>query len=127
MSGDGDSRTGAEVRGAAAGTDVGAPLCKPALRRDSLSTAHYPSTDLAGARALVEAWKPSRIVATGGGADRLGAEIAGVPIEHVSEFDAWARGAPLVAAEESVVPPDRFLLVSLGTGTSVLAGVRPLA
>src|SRR5215831_7713447 len=121
MSGDGGSRTGAEVRGSVAGIDVGATLCKLALRRDGLSTAHYPSTDLAGARALVEAWKPSRIAATGGGADRLGAEIAGVPIEHVSEFEAWARGAPLVAAEEGVGLPDRYLLVSLGTGTSVLS------
>src|SRR5262249_51428794 len=121
MSGDGGSRTGAELRGAVAGIDVGATLCKLALRRDGLSTAHYPSTRLSGARALVEAWKRSRIVATGGGADGLGAEIAGVPIEHVSEFEAWARGAPLVAAAEGVGLPDRYLLVSLGTGTSVLA------
>src|SRR5262249_62062321 len=98
MSGDGDSRTGAEVRGAVAGIDVGATLCKLALRRDGLSTAHYPSTDLSGARALVEAWKPSRIVATGGGADRLGAESAGVPVEHVLGVEAGERGGPLVGA-----------------------------
>ena len=107
-------------RGGIAGIDVGATLCKVALRRDSLSTACYPSSDLAGARALIEAWSPSRIVATGGGADRLGADIAGVPVEHVPEFDAWSRGAVLVAAEEGIALPERYLLVSLGTGTSVL-------
>ena len=50
----------------------------------------------------------------------LGADIAGVPVEHVPEFDAWSRGAVLVAAEEGIALPERYLLVSLGTGTSVL-------
>jgi type II pantothenate kinase len=112
--------TARSERGGVAGIDVGATLCKVALRRDGLSTARYPSSDLAAARALIEAWSPSRIVATGGGADRLGAEIAGVPVEHVPEFDAWSRGALLVAAEEGTVLPERYLLVSLGTGTSAL-------
>jgi type II pantothenate kinase len=103
------------------GIDVGATLCKLALRRDAWSTASYPSTDLGAVRALVEGWGPQRVLATGGGADRLGAEVAGVPVAHVSEFEAWARGAPLVAAEEGVGLPPRYLLVSLGTGTSVLA------
>jgi type II pantothenate kinase len=39
----------------------------------------------------------------------------------VTEFDAWARGAPLVAADEGIGLPARYLLVSLGTGTSVLS------
>jgi type II pantothenate kinase len=104
-----------------AGIDVGATLCKLALRRQVWSTASYPSSDLDAARALVEGWGPARVVATGGGANRLGASLAGVPVEHVSEFDAWARGAPLVAAEEGVGLPARYLLVSLGTGTSVLS------
>ena len=39
----------------------------------------------------------------------------------MTEFDAWARGAPLVAREEGLGLPARYLLVSLGTGTSVLS------
>jgi type II pantothenate kinase len=103
------------------GVDVGATLCKLALRREVWSTASYPSSDLDAVRALIEGWSPARVVATGGGADRLGARLAGVAVEHVSEFEAWARGAPIVAAEEGVGLPSRYLLVSLGTGTSVLS------
>src|SRR5262245_8559971 len=102
------------------GIDVGPTLCKLALRREVWSTASYPSNDLGAVRALVEGWSPGRVVATGGGADRLGADLAGVPVEHVSEFEAWARGAPLVAGEEGIGLPASYLLVSLGTGTSVL-------
>ena len=65
--------------------------------------------------------KEGVVLATGGGADRLGPEIAGVPVQRVVEFDAWARGAPILAERESLELPDRYLLVSLGTGTSVLA------
>src|SRR5262249_13205168 len=117
----GGGRAGHEPRGAVAGIDGGGTLCKLAPRRDGVSTAPYPARGPPRARALVEAWSPSRSVATGGGADRLGGDVAGVPIEHVSEFEAWARGAVLVAAEEGMGLPARYLLVSLGTGTSVLA------
>src|SRR5262245_52735160 len=103
------------------GIDVGATLCKLALRREVWSTACYPSNDLGAVRALVEGWSPTRIVATGGGADRLGEAIAGVRVEHAPEFAAWARGAVLIAAEEGIGLPPRYLLVSLGTGTSVLS------
>jgi len=102
------------------GIDVGATLCKLALRGDTLHTEHHPSRDLDAVRTRAEAWAPARIVATGGGADRLGTTLAGVPVEHVSEFDAWGRGAELVAAAEGTALPPDYLLVSLGTGTSIL-------
>lgn len=113
-----------------AGIDVGATLCKLALRHESQagaggpvrwSMATRPSSDLDAVRAQVDDWAPARIVATGGGADRLGSHLAGVPVAHVTEFDAWARGAPVLAAAEGVPLPGRYLLVSLGTGTSVLS------
>jgi type II pantothenate kinase len=103
-----------------AGIDVGATLCKLALQRDGVAVAHYPSSDLGGVRALVEAWGPRRIGVTGGGADRLGPEIGGVLLKHVSEFEAWGRGGAAVAALDGVSLPAKHLLVSLGTGTSVL-------
>jgi type II pantothenate kinase len=102
------------------GIDVGATLCKIAVRHRSLATEHHPSVDLGPVRTRLEALGPSRVVATGGGAVELGPSVAGVPIEHVSEFEAWGRGAPLVAATEGVTLPRHYLLVSLGTGTSVL-------
>jgi type II pantothenate kinase len=102
------------------GIDVGATLCKLAVVGSSLTTEHHPSADLAVVRRRVDALAPARVAATGGGASELGATLAGRPVTHVSEFDAWAGGAPIVAADEGVALPARYLLVSLGTGTSIL-------
>jgi type II pantothenate kinase len=103
------------------GLDLGATLAKLALQRDALHTEHLPARDLDAVRARVTQLSPRRIVATGAGADALGASIEGIPVEHVAEFEAWALGAPVVAAEEGAQLPERYLVVSLGTGTSVLA------
>jgi type II pantothenate kinase len=103
------------------GVDVGATLCKVAMRDGALATEHLPSHDVAGVRARLAALHPQRLVATGGGAIALGAAIDGVPLEHAGEFEAWWHGAPVVAADEGIALPNRYLLVSLGTGTSVLA------
>src|SRR5262245_32655144 len=103
------------------GIDMGATLCKLALRRETLVTEHWPARDLDAVAARVRALAPGRIVVTGGGADRLGAALAGLALEQVGEFDAWARGAGVLAAEEGRPLPASYLLVSLGTGTSVLA------
>src|SRR5262249_11363653 len=96
-----------------AGIDVGATLCKLAVQKDGVAVAHYPSTDLFGVRALVEAWGPTRIGVTGGGADRLGMEIGGVLLRHVSEFEAWGRGGAAVATLDGVTLPPKHLMVSL--------------
>lgn len=103
------------------GLDVGATLCKLAVVGARLETEHHAADDVGTVRRRVEALAPARVVATGGGAGGLGETMAGCPIEHVAEFDAWARGAPVVAAHEGVTLPERHLLVSLGTGTSILA------
>ncbi len=105
----------------AAGIDVGATLCKLVYQGETLQTARYSSDDLESACAWLARWQPSRIAATGGGASRLGETLAGVAVQHVAEFDAWAHGAPLLAAMADLGLPDRYMLVSLGTGTSVLA------
>lgn len=102
------------------GIDAGATLCKLALSSERLQTELFPSTELEAVRARIERWGPEYIVATGGGARKLGGEIAGVQVQWVPEVDAWARGAPLLARREGVELPERYLLVSLGTGTSVV-------
>jgi type II pantothenate kinase len=109
------------------GLDVGATLCKLAVVGGALETEHHPSHDVAHVRRRVEALAPDRVVATGGGASELGDTLAGRPVAHVPEFDAWAGGVPVVAAAEGVVLPERYLLVSLGTGTSILAVEGPTA
>lgn len=102
------------------GVDAGATLCKVARRARALETRTFDSTDIEGVQGAIEAWKPQRVVATGGGATRLGDEVAGAPVRRVPEFEAWARGAPILAQLEGVDLPATYLLVSLGTGTSIL-------
>ncbi len=103
------------------GIDVGATLCKVVRHETTIETARHASADLDRVRERVERWRPARIAATGGGAAELGSEIAGVPVQQVPEFQAWGRGGSLVAALAGVELPREYLLVSLGTGTSVLA------
>ncbi|MCP4002824.1 MAG: hypothetical protein GY725_01385 [bacterium] len=109
---------------ATVGVDAGASLCKLVLPNGGeMRTALFPAQDLDAVRSCIESWKPQRISATGGGAARLG-EIAGVSVQTVPEFEAWARGAPILADAAQLQLPERYLLVSLGTGTSVL-GLTP--
>src|SRR5262249_35051025 len=84
------------------GVGIGATLCKLALRRGGLHTEQGPSADLNAMLARMGALAPERIVVTGGGAERLGPALAGMRVEYAGEFDAWARGAALVAADEGV-------------------------
>jgi type II pantothenate kinase len=60
------------------------------------------------------------VIATGGGGAGISEDLAGVPVAQVPEFQAWARGAPILADLEGVELPECYLLVSLGTGTSIL-------
>lgn len=106
----------------ALGVDLGATLCKLVLATENgLRTETLPARDLEAIVARIRQWEPQRIAATGGGSTRLEAEMAEVPIKSVPEFSAWARGAPILAEHAGAKLPDRYLLVSLGTGTSVLS------
>ncbi|MDC3953691.1 hypothetical protein [Polyangium jinanense] len=97
------------------GLDLGATLTKIAFRQGELHTERWPSRDLDAIRARIAELAPRSIVVTGGGASALGAAVEGV-----SEFEAWSLGAAALAAEEGLALPARHLLVSAGTGTSVL-------
>ena len=111
------------IRGSATvGVDAGASLCKLVLPGETEFIAtKFPSADMHGVRACLAEWKPERVIATGGGAARLERELGGLRVHTVPEFAAWARGAPLLAAREGLDLPAHYLLVSLGTGTSVLS------
>jgi type II pantothenate kinase len=102
------------------GIDCGATLTKLVLRHRELECAQVPAGDLDAVRAFAAGAAPDRVVATGGGASALGAQLAGVRVEREDEFQAWGRGAPLLAARQGIALPERFLVVSLGTGTSIL-------
>ncbi|MFQ5513834.1 MAG: hypothetical protein ACE5FG_05295 [Myxococcota bacterium] len=103
------------------GVDAGATLCKLVCLTAELETAVLPAGDVRRVREWIESWKPDRLMATGGGAAALGQRLADVAVERVAEFEAWARGAPLLAERMGLALPPCYLLVSLGTGTSVLA------
>ena len=102
------------------GIDAGATLCKVVHYEQTLRSRRYSSRDLDRVRDEVAGWGASRICVTGGGAWRLGSEIGGVPVTRVEEFEAWGRGAPILAERAGFELPDRYLLVSVGTGTSAL-------
>ncbi len=105
--------------GPAAGVDVGATLAKVALRHpDGQATLAMGAADELGP--LVEqldALAPPCIGLTGGGAPRL-AKLLLSDTAQIEEFAAWSTGAHRLL-QDAETPP-RFLLTSVGTGTSVL-------
>ncbi len=102
------------------GIDAGASLWKLAqMGDDGLELELLPAGAIEEFRRRVGGWDAEQVHATGGGAGRIAAAL-GVPVQHVSEFEAWARGAPVLAERAGWTLPQRYLLVSLGTGTSVL-------
>jgi type II pantothenate kinase len=104
-----------------AGIDLGATLTKLVLGAPPRERLRFESPARESALAALTSWEPLRIGATGGGASGLPAALAGRPIERWNEFEAWAVGAPLLAQAAGLTLPERYLLVSVGTGTSMLA------
>jgi type II pantothenate kinase len=99
------------------GVDWGATLAKVAVRAADGSTSFrlLPTEDADASLAAVAEIGAARIGLTGGGATMLGRNLPG-EVMQVNEFAAWGAGA-------SALLPDgvqRYLLVSVGTGTSVL-------
>ncbi len=105
-------------RGAAAGADVGATLVKLAMRdaRGRTTTATLPADALDVVAQRLRDLAPRGLGLTGGGAPRLAERLAQPP-PTVGEFEAWAAGARLLLGREA---PARFLVVSVGTGTSAM-------
>jgi type II pantothenate kinase len=107
-----------------AGLDLGASLSKVALARDptlaDLELATFPAADRERTLAAIRARTPAHVTVTGGRADATVAALAPVPASTMPEFDAWARGAAALAARDGTPLVEPYLLVSLGTGTSIL-------
>jgi type II pantothenate kinase len=107
--------------GGSAGVDVGASLAKVALRTPGrrLEFRLEPAAALDAVAALLAEARPARVGLTGGGAPELARRLAGESVA-VNEFAAWGAGAKALLEESGGAPADRYLLVSVGTGTSVM-------
>jgi len=105
-------------RGVAAGADVGATLVKLAVRdgRGDTSTATLPAEALDVVAQRLRDLAPGRLGLTGGGASRLADRLTQRAV-LIGEFEAWAEGSRQLLGREA---PERFLVVSVGTGTSAL-------
>jgi type II pantothenate kinase len=105
-----------------AGVDAGATLCKLVYQGSELQFDRRSSSDLAGIEDWLRRHRPRRIGVTGGGAPGLMPLLGqlGTAATAVPEFAAWALGAPQVAQLSGLSLPERSVLVSLGTGTSIL-------
>jgi type II pantothenate kinase len=106
------------------GIDSGASLTKVAIRRGG-ETLHrvLPVGDAAPAERLLAQLAPRRIGLTGGGASELARRLPRESV-RVNEFTAWGAGAAALLDAEGRDAPHPFLLVSLGTGTSVMLADR---
>lgn len=107
--------------GAVAGVDWGASLTKLVVRRgdDDLDFELLPADAPDACRRALADRGVARLGATGGGAAALARRFPG-EVRLVDEFAAWAAGAAALLGEAGVPGPARYLVVSLGTGTSVL-------
>lgn len=111
--------------GSRIGLDLGATLIKIAVLPDGAPIREFRGFVVAGdeLRSLAErvaGGPPAALAATGGGAARLAALLP--PNRRprlVDEFVAWGRGEAALS-DDAAASGDPHLLVSLGTGTSVL-------
>jgi type II pantothenate kinase len=116
------TRTGKDVVGdrVAMGVDAGASLVKLALHADGvLSHELLPASELAAVVERVGRAGPRSLGLTGAGAGELARHFAAESV-RVTEFSAWGTGVRRLLAAQRPDVSEPYLLVSLGTGTSVL-------
>jgi type II pantothenate kinase len=103
------------------GVDAGATLVKIATRspEGALRYQLAPATALSEVVATIQAARPERMGLTGGGATKL-EQLLGRSTLRVNEFAAWGNGAAELLQDLPLGSARRYLLVSLGTGTSVM-------
>jgi type II pantothenate kinase len=105
----------------ALGIDSGASLLKLCHRRTdgSLHFATWPSPSSERVLALVETLLPTRLGVTGCGAAKICESLGRGDTSRV-EFDAWALGACEMLDFAGLGQEGPYLLVSVGTGTTML-------
>ena len=105
----------------AIGVDWGATLAKLAVRtpEGGVEFSLLPTEDADASRAALVAIGAECVGLTGGGATMLARALPGESMQ-VNEFAAWGAGAAALLAERDDAPVPRYLLVSVGTGTSIL-------
>jgi type II pantothenate kinase len=104
-----------------AGADVGASLVKLAIRcgDEPLRLELAPADAIERVAREVESLRPERVGLTGGGAPRL-ASLVHLDTTQVGEFEAWSAGSQELLRIQGAPADGVYLLVSIGTGTSVL-------
>jgi type II pantothenate kinase len=78
-----------------------------------------PATALLEVVEMVQAARPESVGLTGGGAAKLEKQLSCQAL-RINEFAAWGNGAAELLQDVAVGPARRYLLISLGTGTSVM-------
>lgn len=104
----------------AVGVDAGASLVKLCLQAGGASRNELlPAAALDAVAERVAGLAPHRIGLTGAGASELARRLGGESV-RVTEFSAWGTGVRRLLAAQRPDVTEPYLLVSLGTGTSVL-------
>ena len=104
----------------AVGVDAGASLVKLALRQgDGLEHELLPAAAFDTVVERVAKLRPRSLGLTGAGAGELARRLGGESV-RVTEFSAWGTGVRRLLAAQRPDVTEPYLLVSLGTGTSVL-------
>ena len=103
------------------GVDAGATLVKIATQspRGELSYQLAPAAALSEVAETIRAARAEGVGLTGGGAAKLERQLDGQTL-RVNEFAAWGDGAAELLRGLELGSARRYLLVSLGTGTSVM-------
>jgi type II pantothenate kinase len=102
------------------GVDVGASLAKLAVREgEAVRHELLPAADCDRVAERVVALAPRTLGLTGAGASELARRV-GVESVRVTEFAAWGSGVRRLLAAQRPDVAEPYLLVSVGTGTSVL-------
>ncbi|MFI5181705.1 MAG: hypothetical protein ACHQPI_09965 [Thermoanaerobaculia bacterium] len=108
------------------GLDLGATLTKAVVVQAGAPLADFetflfPSNDRQALASFLASRRDPSLAATGAGSRRLSKQFAGPSrVILVDEFEAWGLGEEALLADADFIPSRPHLLVSLGTGTSIL-------